>query len=81
MVGDLVLMPDLFAMQSRVNLSENAAAVLSFATAEHPLGVTLEGQADLIQWGHPRAFRLFATSMVRVGCRPYIDIPTRAIIV
>lgn len=61
-VGDLVLLPDLFAMQSRVNLNENAAAVLSFATAEHPLGVTLEGQADLIQWGHPRAFRLFGLS-------------------
>ena len=61
-VGDLVLMPDLFAMQSRVNLNENAAAALSFATAEHPLGVTLEGRADLIQWGHPRAFRLFGLS-------------------
>lgn len=56
---ELVLMPDLFAMQTRVNLNENAASTLSFASDEGPLGVTLEGRADLIQWGHPRAFRLF----------------------
>ena len=59
---ELVLMPDLFAMQTRVNLNENASASLSFAADEGALGITLEGRADLIQWGHPRTFKLFGLS-------------------
>jgi hypothetical protein len=56
---ELVLMPDLFAQKSKVNLNENRAAALSFATHEGALGWVLEGHADVIQWGHPRRFKLF----------------------
>jgi hypothetical protein len=59
---ELVLMPDLFAQKSKVNLNENRAAALSFATDEGALRWVLEGQADIIQWGHPRRFKLFGLS-------------------
>jgi hypothetical protein len=56
---ELVLMPDLFAQKTKVNLNENRAAALSFATPEGALPWVLEGVADIIQWGHPRNFSLF----------------------
>lgn len=59
-VGDeLVLLPDLFAQKTKVNLNENRAASLSFATAEGSLPWVLEGAADIVQWGHPQRFTLF----------------------
>jgi len=57
--GELVLMPDLFAQKTKVNLNENRVASLSFASEEGSVPWVLEGHADIIQWGHPRAFRLF----------------------
>lgn len=57
--GELILMPDLFAQKTKVNLNENRTASLSFADERGSLGWVLEGQADIIQWGHPRSFRLF----------------------
>jgi hypothetical protein len=59
-IGDeLVLLPDLFAQKTKVNLNENRAAALSFATPAGALPWVLEGIADVIQWGHPRSFSLF----------------------
>ncbi len=57
--GELVLMPDLFAQKTKVNLNENRAASLSFAGEDGSADWIVEGQADVIQWGHPRSFRLF----------------------
>ena len=57
--GELVLLPDLFAQKTKVNLNENRAASLSFASADGETGWVLDGYADIIQWGHPRGFRLF----------------------
>jgi len=57
--GEIVLLPDLFAQKTKVNLNENRSASLSFADEDGSAGWILEGQADVIQWGHPRSFRLF----------------------
>lgn len=59
---DLVLLPDLFAQKTKVNLNENHAASMSFASEGELLPWVLEGRADIIQWGHPRGFRLFGLS-------------------
>jgi uncharacterized protein len=56
---ELVLLPDLFAQKTKVNLNENRMASLSFASKDGSAPWILEGQADIIQWGHPRAFKLF----------------------
>jgi uncharacterized protein len=56
---ELMLLPDLFAQKTKVNLNENRAASLSFAAEDGASVWTLEGQADVIQWGHPRNFKLF----------------------
>lgn len=58
----LVLLPDLFAQKTKVNLNENRRASLSFASEDGPVGWVFEGQADVVQWGHPRGFRLFGLS-------------------
>lgn len=57
--GGLVLMPDLFAQKTKVNLNENRAASLSFTTEEGAAPWVLEGVADIVQWGHPHRLRLF----------------------
>jgi uncharacterized protein len=60
--GELVLIPDLFAQKTKVSLNENHVASLSFASEEGPSGWVLEGRADVVQWGHPRTFKLFGLS-------------------
>jgi predicted pyridoxine 5'-phosphate oxidase superfamily flavin-nucleotide-binding protein len=82
-VGDeLVLLPDLFAQKTKVNLNENSAAALSFASEGDQPGWVLEGHADIVQWGHPRAFKAFGLSAASVlerwgdwdeGVEPVID--------
>jgi len=59
---ELVLLPDLFAQKTKVNLNENHAASLTFASEDGPSGWVLEGRADVVQWGHPRSFKLFGLS-------------------
>jgi predicted pyridoxine 5'-phosphate oxidase superfamily flavin-nucleotide-binding protein len=54
----LVLIPDLFAQKTKVNLNENHDAALSLATADGQPAATLRGSADVIQWGHPRSVRI-----------------------
>lgn len=59
---ELVLMPDLFAQKTRVSLNENALASLSFTGPDGSPEVVIEGRAGVIQWGHPRTYRLFGLS-------------------
>jgi predicted pyridoxine 5'-phosphate oxidase superfamily flavin-nucleotide-binding protein len=82
--GELVLMPDLFAQKTKVNLNENRFASLSFADEDGSVGWILEGRADVIQWGHPRSFRLFGLQAGEVldrwgdwdeGVEPVLDAP------
>lgn len=59
---EIVLLPDLFAQKTKVNLNENFSASLSFAAENDDAGWVLEGRAGIIQWGHPRSYRLFGLS-------------------
>lgn len=79
---EYIFIPDLFAFQTKVDLSENHHAALSFATEEEQLSLVLEGTADVIQWGHPRSFKLFGLKAGEVldrwgdwdeGVEPVID--------
>jgi len=87
-VGDeLVLLPDLFAQKTKVNLNENSSATLTFAAEEGPAPWVLEGHASIIQWGHPRGFSLFGLKAGEVldkwgdwdeTIEPVIDAPEEA---
>jgi hypothetical protein len=81
---ELVLLPDLFLQKTKVNLNENRKAVLSFASPNEGYGYVVTGTADLIQWGHPAAFKLFGLSAKEVldkwgdwdeNVEPVIDSP------
>jgi hypothetical protein len=80
---ELVLLPDLFAQKTKVNLNENNRVSLSFA-GEGRFPFVLEGIADIIQWGHPGGFKLFGLKAGEVLSRwgdwdehiePVIDSP------
>jgi hypothetical protein len=53
---EFVLMPDLFAQKTKVNLNENQVGALSVAL---PAGLdwVVEGPCNVFQWGHPPAYR------------------------
>lgn len=55
--GELVLMPDLFAQKTRVNLNENPRAVLTVEASGGAGTFALEGPCNVFQWGHPDAYR------------------------
>lgn len=83
-----VLLPDLFAQKTKVNLNENRRASLSFASDDGDLPWVLEGRADIVQWGHPRGFRLFGLTAGAVldgwgdwdeTIEPVIDAPEPAV--
>lgn len=57
--GEYVLLPDLFAQKTKVNLNENQRATLTIATPEALAGWVIEGPANVIQWGHPAGYRFF----------------------
>ncbi len=85
--NEYVLLPDLFAQKTKVNLNENRAASLSFASDEGSSAWVLEGRADIIQWGHPRSFKLFGLAAGEVldkwgdwdeGVEPVLDAPEMA---
>jgi hypothetical protein len=84
---ELVLLPDLFAQKTKVNLNENFSASLSFATVDDDADWVVEGRAGIIQWGHPRTYRLFGVSAGDVldrwgdwdeSVEPVIDAPEPA---
>ncbi len=58
----LILMPDLFAQKTKVNLNEQHQAGLSFASDGNGASWVLDGIADVVQWGHPRNLRVFGLS-------------------
>jgi hypothetical protein len=55
--GDYVLLPDLFAQKTKVNLNENLRGALTIASPSALAGWVLEGPAGVIQWGHPPSYR------------------------
>lgn len=55
--GDYVLLPDLFAQKTKVNLNENQRAALTIASPASLAGWVIEGPANVIQWGHPASYR------------------------
>lgn len=57
--GEYIFIPDLFALQTKVDLNENHHAALSIATEDGRLPFVFEGTADVVQWGHPGSFKLF----------------------
>ncbi len=56
---ELILLPDLFAQKTKVNLNENHHASLSFTSEKDGTNIVLEGTADIVQWGHPAKFKIF----------------------
>ncbi|NTW57153.1 MAG: hypothetical protein HGB20_08950 [Chlorobiaceae bacterium] len=54
---EFVLLPDLFAQKTKVNLNENLRGAISLELPEDEGGWVLEGPCNIFQWGHPDAFR------------------------
>ncbi|HSN92600.1 MAG TPA: pyridoxamine 5'-phosphate oxidase family protein [Anaeromyxobacteraceae bacterium] len=56
--GDgIVLMPDLFAQKTKVNLNENLRAALTVALPGGLEAWVVEGPCNVFQWGHPEGWR------------------------
>lgn len=53
---EFVLMPDLFAQKTKVNINENMAAALTIAWPETLRGWVIEGPCNIFQWGHPPGY-------------------------
>jgi len=52
-----ILLPDLFAQKSKVNLNEHLWGLISVALPDADSGWRVEGPANVIQWGHPPGYR------------------------
>ncbi len=50
---EFVLMPDLFAQKTKVNLNENMVGTLTVAWPSESSGWAIEGPCNIFQWGHP----------------------------
>ena len=50
---EFVLMPDLFAQKTKVNLNENLLGSLTIALPSELSGWIVEGPCNIFQWGHP----------------------------
>jgi uncharacterized protein len=50
---EFVLMPDLFAQKTKVNLNENLVGTLTIAWPSELSGWVVEGPCNIFQWGHP----------------------------
>lgn len=50
---EYVLLPDLFAQKTKVNLNENLVGAITIASPESLRGWVLEGPCNVFQWGHP----------------------------
>jgi hypothetical protein len=50
---EFVLLPDLFAQKTKVNLNENLVGAITIAHPESLRGWVLEGPCNIFQWGHP----------------------------
>jgi hypothetical protein len=52
-----VLIPDLFAQKTKVNLNEHLWGVISVAWPDEARTWRIEGPTNIIQWGHPPTYR------------------------
>ena len=50
---EFVLMPDLFAQKTRINLNENLVGALTIAWPPELSGWVVAGPCNIFQWGHP----------------------------
>jgi hypothetical protein len=66
---ELILLPDLFAQKTKININENNRASLSFYFETRTVNYVLEGITDIIQWGHPGNFKLFGLKASEVLSR------------
>lgn len=58
-LDEYILIPDLFAQKTKINLNENRVGLLSVSHSESGKKVIIEGPCNVIQWGHPKSFRFF----------------------
>lgn len=58
-LNEYILLPDLFAQKTKVNLNENRIGVVSIVLPDDYRNITIEGPANIIQWGHPKSFRFY----------------------
>lgn len=58
-LDEYILFPDLFAQKTKVNLNENRFGVVSIFLPSGFTNITIEGPANIIQWGHPKSFRFY----------------------
>jgi|AGTN01.3.fsa_nt_gi hypothetical protein len=54
---EYVLIPDLFAQKTKVNLNENLRGVVSIGWPDEGRAWFIEGPANVFQWGHPPNYR------------------------
>lgn len=58
-LDEYILIPDLFAQKTKVNLNENRIGLISIVLPLSQTSITIEGPGNIIQWGHPEKFRFF----------------------
>jgi hypothetical protein len=58
-LDEYILMPDLFAQKTKINLNENRYGLISIALPEKFRNITIEGPSNIIQWGHPEKFKFY----------------------
>lgn len=58
-LDEYIIIPDLFAQKTKVNLNENRYGVISFVLPENQSNITIEGPCNIFQWGHPEKFKFF----------------------
>lgn len=58
-LDEYILLPDLFAQKTKVNFNENRYALISIVNPNIGNHITIEGPANIIQWGHPDRFAFY----------------------
>jgi hypothetical protein len=58
-LDEYILIPDLFAQKTKINLNENRYGILSVSHTENEQKIIIKGPCNVIQWGHPKSFRFF----------------------
>jgi len=58
-LDEYILIPDLFAQKTKVNMNENRHGLISIVLPTGDKSITIEGPGNIIQWGHPAKFRFY----------------------
>jgi hypothetical protein len=58
-LDEYILIPDLFAQKTKVNLNENRQGLISIVLPKGDKNITIEGPGNIIQWGHPAKLRFY----------------------